>query len=103
MCRLFFDPRAAVFSSVTSTSYNWSRGDARVSSRGTSAVCTRPRAGARRPIGVRGPRHNDGDAAIPALRTSARGTARRRPNVKWLCVGHDGFEQGPCHANMFSK
>lgn len=53
------------------------------------------------PIGGREPT-GGGSESIPARRTSHRRTARAE-RVKWLCVGHDGFEQGPCHANMFSK
>lgn len=47
-------------------------------------------------------RRVDFDGPIPARLTSNRGTVWAE-RVKWLCVGHDGFEQGPCHANMFSK
>lgn len=70
-------------------------------------MCTRRRAGsAGGPIGVRGPRHNGGDGRrgdSRAAHVGPRNCTAAAERVKWLCVGHDGFEQGPCHANMFSK
>lgn len=42
-----------------------------------------------------------GDSRAPHV--GPRNCTAAAERVKWLCVGHDGFEQGPCHANMFSK